>query len=60
MPSADGDRCSNGMYWKSLRRCFGERTGGWYCHTYKRDPVLRELIISDLGIFEQIGGVQEK
>jgi hypothetical protein len=41
---ADRDRCSYGMYRKSLRRCYGKRTGGWYCRTHKRDPILRELI----------------
>jgi hypothetical protein len=37
------------MCWKGLHRRYRKRTGGWYRHTHKRDPVLWELNIHALG-----------
>ena len=49
IPRANRDGCSYGMCWKGLHRRYRKRTGGWYRHTHKRDPILRELIGPVLG-----------
>lgn len=49
IPTANRDCFSHGAYWTSLYRCNGKCTGRWYCHTHKRDPILRELISPVLG-----------
>jgi hypothetical protein len=49
IPRANRGCFSHGAYWTSLYRCNGKCTGRWYCHTHKRDPILRELISPVLG-----------
>jgi hypothetical protein len=49
IPRANRGCFSYGAYWTSLYRCNGKCTGRWYCHTHKRDPILRELISPVLG-----------